>query len=146
MDIKRDFNRAMVMPVIEQVFSISRDVDNLPRDPEEAYSSKEWAILFGTSKERIVQYANEAAQRVFGYSLEEFIGLESAKLAFSEDVEERDKLLVQAKESGRVMLEEGSIRRISKEGHVIHIKNPQVYTLNDGRQGAFFRVSDVVKP
>lgn len=144
-NIKIDFNRAIIMPVIEEVFSIAHNVDDLPKDSEEAYFSKEWAILFGSSEERVVQYANEAAQKIFGYSLDEFIGLDSAKLALSEDVEERNRLLIHAQESGQVILEENSIRRVSKGGGLICIKNPQVYTLSDGRQGAFFRVSDALK-
>ncbi|MGH1376604.1 MAG: MEKHLA domain-containing protein [Alphaproteobacteria bacterium] len=145
--LKQDFDKALVLPVIEQVFTQAADVDNLPKTPDEAYESDDWVILFGTAEERYVQYANKAAQEVFGYSLDEFVGLDSSLLAGDpEERAVRDQLLKDAAVSGDEAVSSSAIERMTKQGNVILIENPQVITLDDGRQGAFFKVSDVSEP
>lgn len=142
--LKQEFDKTLVQPVIDQVFVKAADSDYLPMTPEEAYESEDWVILFGTAEERYVQYANKAAQDVFGYSLDEFIGLDSALLAG--DVAERarrDELLKSAACSGAETVASTVIERVRQDGKHILIENPQVITLDDGRQGAFFKVSDV---
>ncbi len=142
--LKQEFDNTLVQPVIDQVFAQAADSDYLPMTPEEAYESEDWVILFGTAEERYVQYANKAAQDVFGYSLDEFIGLDSALLAGdAEERARRDELLKNAAGSGTETVASTAIERVRQDGQHILIENPQVITLDDGRQGAFFKVSDV---
>ncbi len=142
--LKEEFDKTLVTAVIEQVFAKSAQANNLPQTSDEAYESEDWAILFGSAEEREVQYANKAAQAVFGYSLNEFIGLDSALLAGDPaEREKRDQLLKRAAQSGDEAVGSSTIERVTKQGEAIFIENPQVITLEDGRQGAFFKVSDV---
>ncbi|MGH1404404.1 MAG: PAS domain-containing protein [Alphaproteobacteria bacterium] len=145
--LKSSFDKALVTPVIDQVFSHNVHASDLPKTAEEAYESEDWAILFGTAQKRYVQYANKAAQEVFGYPLDEFIGLDSAQLAGDpEERAKRDRLLTSAAASGDETVSSSAIERVTKQGNTIVIENPQVITLEDGRQGAFFKVSDVSSP
>lgn len=142
--LKENFNMHLVQPVLDQVFRKAENSSELPQTVLDAYENEEWVILFGTTEGegRVVEYVNKAAQDIFEYSEQDFIGLPSHKLALPEDMAERDELLKNAVQSERNVTEDGIVR-LTGQGHKILIKNANVITLDDERQGAYFRKSDV---
>jgi len=74
-------------------------------------------VLLSHTPDRKYNYANKAAQNLWGYTWEEFIGMESSKSAQPDDTQEqsqRDALLAKAEEQGYIDNYSGV--RIRKDG------------------------------
>lgn len=77
----------------------------------------------------IFDYANEAAQKLWEYSWEEFIQLPSRLSAEADSVEARQKALSQAEQNGYISGYSGI--RISKSGKRFRIQDVVIWNLED---------------
>ncbi len=77
-------------------------------------------------------FANAAAQNLFGYSWDEFIGMESSKSAEAEAQEDREKLLARANKHG--FIDDYSGVRITKDGSRFRISNVTLWNIFDRAQ------------
>lgn len=76
-------------------------------------------------------FANAAAQELFGYGWDEFIGIESSLSAQPESQEDRETLLKQARENGYIKNYSGV--RIKKDRTLFEVRNVILWNVSDSR-------------
>jgi hypothetical protein len=98
--------------------------------PDWLYQEAPFVLLAhnGESDPRFI-YANSTAQRCFGYSWNEFMGLQSRRSADSSDQPERQRLLDAVSQNGFVRGYRGV--RVGKSGHRFTIEGGIVWQLLD---------------
>jgi len=106
-----------------------------PKDPlnrplgEALYYSTYVIVSHGTEKDPVFNYANQAAQALWGMDWEQFTRLPSRLSAGEDKVEQREAALKEAFAKGYITGYEGI--RIDAKGREFHIRNVTLWNLID---------------
>jgi hypothetical protein len=114
----------------QRVCEKSFPVNNLITSLSEALYTSEYIIVsHGTEIDPVFNYANQAAQQLWGIDWEAFTRLPSRLSAREDKVEKREVALKEALSRGYVSGYEGI--RIDAEGKEFHIRNVTLWNLID---------------
>lgn len=105
---------------------ITAPADTLAHD---LYHAPFVVVSHGTQADPVFRYANLAAQKLWGYSLEEFLATPSRLSAKPDAREERQRLLELAETCGFVDSYKGV--RVAKDGRLFRIHNCVLWNVQD---------------